>query len=56
MLAALAPDRPMAEPYYITTAIGYPNGPPHIGHAYEAIATDAIGPLPPPVWAAMSSS
>src|SRR5437588_2496699 len=28
--------------YYITTAIAYPNGPPHIGHAYEAIATDAI--------------
>ncbi len=28
--------------YYITTAISYPNGPPHIGHAYEAIATDAI--------------
>src|SRR5438445_12338102 len=32
----------MAEPYYITTAISYPNGPPHIGHAYEAIAGDAI--------------
>ncbi len=31
-----------AKPYYITTAISYPNGPPHIGHAYEAIATDAI--------------
>ncbi|KPL67593.1 methionine--tRNA ligase [Erythrobacter sp. SG61-1L] len=30
----------MAEPYYITTAISYPNGPPHIGHAYEAIAAD----------------
>ena len=28
--------------YYITTAIAYPNGVPHIGHAYEAIATDAI--------------
>jgi methionyl-tRNA synthetase len=28
--------------YYVTTAIAYPNGPPHIGHAYEAIATDAI--------------
>src|SRR5262249_48168444 len=33
---------PVAQPYYITTAISYPNGPPHIGHAYEAIATDAI--------------
>ena len=32
----------MAEPYYITTAISYPNGVPHIGHAYEAIAADAI--------------
>ncbi len=28
--------------FYITTAIAYPNGVPHIGHAYEAIATDAI--------------
>ncbi|CAM5766482.1 methionine--tRNA ligase [Labrys miyagiensis] len=28
--------------YYITTAISYPNGRPHIGHAYELIATDAI--------------
>ncbi len=27
---------------FLTTAIAYPNGPPHIGHAYEAIATDAI--------------
>jgi methionyl-tRNA synthetase len=32
----------MAEPYYITTAIHYPNGKPHIGHAYEMIAADAI--------------
>jgi methionyl-tRNA synthetase len=32
----------MAEPYYITTAISYPNGKPHIGHAYEAIAADVI--------------
>ncbi len=29
-------------PYYLTTAIAYPNGAPHIGHAYEVIATDAI--------------
>jgi methionyl-tRNA synthetase len=28
--------------FYITTAISYPNGPPHIGHAYEAMATDAL--------------
>lgn len=32
----------MADKFYITTAISYPNGVPHIGHAYEAIATDAI--------------
>jgi methionyl-tRNA synthetase len=32
----------MSEPYYISTAISYPNGKPHIGHAYEAIAADAI--------------
>jgi methionyl-tRNA synthetase len=30
----------MAEPYYITTAIHYPNGKPHIGHAYETVAAD----------------
>ncbi|WP_125610765.1 methionine--tRNA ligase [Specibacter cremeus] len=29
-------------PYYITTAITYPNGVPHIGHAYEYVATDAM--------------
>ncbi|MCP8893419.1 methionine--tRNA ligase [Shinella daejeonensis] len=29
-------------PYYITTAISYPNGKPHIGHAYELMATDAM--------------
>src|SRR5260370_37137660 len=28
--------------YYLTTTIAYPNGPPHIGHAYEAIAADTI--------------
>lgn len=32
----------MSEPFYITTAIAYPNGAPHIGHAYEYIATDSI--------------
>lgn len=30
------------KPYYITTAIAYPNAAPHVGHAYEYIATDAI--------------
>jgi methionyl-tRNA synthetase len=33
---------PDKTPFYITTAISYPNGVPHMGHAYEAIATDAI--------------
>jgi methionyl-tRNA synthetase len=33
---------PTKSKFYITTAIAYPNGVPHIGHAYEAIATDAI--------------
>jgi methionyl-tRNA synthetase len=32
----------MSEPFYLTTAIAYPNGRPHIGHAYEAIAADVI--------------
>lgn len=32
----------MADPFYLTTAISYPNGRPHIGHAYEAIAADVI--------------
>lgn len=32
----------MADPYYLTTAISYPNGPPHIGHAYEAISADVM--------------
>ncbi|RPF70263.1 methionine--tRNA ligase [Aurantiacibacter spongiae] len=32
----------MADPFYITTAIHYPNGRPHIGHAYETIAADVL--------------
>lgn len=28
--------------YYITTAIDYVNAPPHLGHAYEKIATDVM--------------
>ena len=28
--------------FYLTTAIDYANGEPHIGHAYEKIAADAI--------------
>src|SRR5688572_3772796 len=32
----------MPEPFYLTTAIHYPNGRPHIGHAYETIAADVL--------------
>jgi len=32
----------VAEKYYITTPIFYPNGTPHIGHAYTVIATDTL--------------
>jgi methionyl-tRNA synthetase len=41
-IAKPAPAVALRNTYYITTAIAYPNGVPHIGHAYEAIATDAL--------------
>ncbi|WP_426418109.1 methionine--tRNA ligase [Bradyrhizobium genosp. A] len=46
-VATPKPAAPVAAPardnvFYITTAIAYPNGVPHIGHAYEAIATDVL--------------
>ncbi|QOZ77109.1 methionine--tRNA ligase [Bradyrhizobium sp. CCBAU 53351] len=46
-VAAPKPAAPIAAPardnvFYVTTAIAYPNGSPHIGHAYEAIATDVL--------------
>ena len=31
-----------ASTFYLTTAISYPNGRPHLGHAYELMAGDAI--------------
>src|SRR5438105_4169147 len=34
--------RIVAESFYITTPIYYPNDVPHIGHAYNAVATDFI--------------
>ena len=40
--ATKAPATRSKNSFYITTAIAYPNGAPHIGHAYEAIATDAL--------------
>lgn len=33
---------PNSEKFYITTPIFYPNGEPHIGHAYTAVATDML--------------
>jgi methionyl-tRNA synthetase len=35
-------NKPSKKPYLISTAIPYANGAPHIGHAYERIATDVI--------------
>ena len=32
----------MSKRFYITTAIDYLNGPPHLGHAYEKVITDVI--------------
>jgi methionyl-tRNA synthetase len=32
----------MNKRFYITTAIDYVNGQPHLGHAYEKIVADVI--------------
>src|SRR5438876_7698564 len=32
----------MTKQFYITTAIDYTNGQPHLGHAYEKIVADVI--------------
>src|SRR5437867_2228368 len=32
----------MSKPFYLTTAIYYVNGEPHLGHAYEQIIADVI--------------
>jgi len=32
----------LMKPYYLTTAIDYANGSPHLGHAYEKILADVI--------------
>lgn len=46
MIAITAPIRHtaanMSERFYITTAIDYVNGEPHLGHAYEKIIADVI--------------
>ncbi len=35
-------DNPISKGYYITTAIDYPNAPPHIGHSLEKVAADVV--------------
>src|SRR3954447_19197651 len=32
----------MSKPFFITTAIDYTNGAPHIGHAYEKVLADVL--------------
>ena len=32
----------MSKNFYITTAIDYANGAPHLGHAYEKVLTDIV--------------
>src|SRR6476469_2162544 len=32
----------MSKRFYITTAIDYVNGEPHVGHAYEKVIADVI--------------
>lgn len=44
--AGSAPPSKQLEPeprqFYLTTAINYTNGPPHMGHVYEAVIADVI--------------
>src|SRR5689334_10869962 len=35
-------ESPVSRRFYITTAIDYVNGRPHLGHAYEKVLADAI--------------
>jgi len=39
---AFDPRRPLCRTFYLTTAIDYVNGPPHLGHAYEKVLADAL--------------
>ena len=41
-LAKGAYSAPMSKRFYLTTAIDYVNGEPHLGHAYEKVITDII--------------
>ncbi len=38
----ISKDDDSTQKYYLTTAIDYPNAPPHIGHALEKVAADVI--------------
>jgi methionyl-tRNA synthetase len=38
----MSTDRRDRDTFYITTPIYYPNGEPHLGHAYTTIAADAV--------------
>uniref|UniRef100_A0A7S0VMT7 methionine--tRNA ligase n=1 Tax=Hemiselmis tepida TaxID=464990 RepID=A0A7S0VMT7_9CRYP len=42
LLPPLPPKDASGEKFYITTAINYTNGNPHMGHAYEAVTSDII--------------
>jgi len=42
LLTPFAPVDPAGQKFYITTAINYTNGIPHMGHAYEAVTADII--------------
>lgn len=42
MTAPAQPGTPGHPSYYITTAIAYPNGRPHMGTAYEYVTTDVL--------------
>src|SRR5271165_5640401 len=35
-------DQPMSKPFYITTAIAYPNSRMHVGFGWEAIGADMV--------------
>jgi len=42
LLPPPVPSDASADKFYITTAINYTNGNPHMGHAYEAVSSDII--------------
>jgi Methionyl-tRNA synthetase len=43
----------MSKRFYITTAIDYVNGQPHLGHAYEKRSLPMSSPAPTAAWATM---